>query len=77
MESNRILVGVLLFILLVIGSNVVIYGVARGWTRNGDSRWMTALRDSLSKPMQSPSSQSMTELRKQMQELEKKKNANK
>lgn len=74
MDSDRILIGALIFILLVVGSNIVIYGFVRGWTKSGDSRWMSALRDSLSKPMQSPSNKSMDELRQQVEELEKRKN---
>lgn len=73
MESDRILIGALIFILIVIGSNVVMYAIARGWSRRGDSRWMSALRDSLSKPMQSQANKSMDELRKQIEELEQKK----
>lgn len=73
MESDRILIGALIFILIVVGSNVLMYGIARGWARRGDSRWMSALRDSLSKPLRSESNKSMDELRKQVEELEKKK----
>jgi hypothetical protein len=74
MDSDRILIGALIFILLVVGSNVVMYGIARGWARGGDSRWLSALRDSLSKPTQSQANKSMDELRKQVEELEKQKN---
>ena len=74
MESDRILIGALIFVLVVVGSNVVMYAVARGWAKGGDSRWMSALWDSLSKPMRSQSNKSMDELRKQVEELEKKKN---
>ena len=73
MESDRILIGALIFILIVVGANVIMYGIVRGWAKGGDSRWMSALRDSLSKPMQSKANQSMDELRKQVEELEKKK----
>ena len=74
MESDQILTGALIFIALIVGSNILIYGIARGWARGGDSRWMSALRDSLNKPMQSQANKSMEELRKQVEELEKKKN---
>jgi hypothetical protein len=75
MESDRVLIGALIFILIIIGSNILMYGIARGWTKNSDSRWMSALRDSLSKPMQNAANKSMDELRKQVEELEKKKSA--
>lgn len=75
MESDRIVIGALLFILLVIGSNFVMYAIARGAAKGGDSRWMSALKNSLSKPLNdSPANKSMDELRKRMEELEKKKN---
>ena len=74
MESDRILIGALIFILIIVSSNVVVYAIARGWAKGGDSRWMSALRDSLSKPMQSQANKSMDELRRQVEELEKKKN---
>ena len=73
MESNKIAIAALLFIVLIIGSNFVIYVIARSWAKNGDSRWMSAIRDSLSKPMESSSNKSMEELRKQVAELENKK----
>jgi hypothetical protein len=50
------------------------YAIARGATGGGNSRWMSSLKDSLSKPMNTPANQSMDELRKRVEELEKKKN---
>ena len=73
MEADQVIIGALIFIVIVIGSNVLVYGIARGWSRQSDSRWMSALRDSLSKPMQSQANKAMDELRKQVEELEKKK----
>jgi hypothetical protein len=73
MDSNRILIGALLFILIVIGSNFVMFVIARNWAKGGDSRWMTALKESLSKPVtESRANQSMDELRQRVQDLEKK-----
>jgi hypothetical protein len=74
MDSNKIAIAALLFIVLIIGSNFVIYIIARSWAKGGDSRWMSALKDSLSKPMDSSSNKSMDELRKQVEELKKKEN---
>jgi hypothetical protein len=74
MESDHLFIGALIFVLLIVGSNFVMYAVARGMTRGGESRWMSALKDSLSKPMNSSTNKSMEELRKRMDELEKKKN---
>jgi hypothetical protein len=73
MENERVLIGALIFILLVVGSNFVMYAIARGAAKGGDSRWMSALRDSLSKPMEGSANKSMDELRRKMEELEGKK----
>lgn len=75
MESDRVLIAALLFILLIIGSNFVMYAIARGATKGGDSRWMSALRDSLKKPLEGSSSKPMDELRKRVEELEENKQA--
>jgi len=73
MESNRIIIGALIFIAIVVGSNFVMYVIARNWAQGGESRWMTAIKDSLSKPLDSKSNQSMDELRKQVSQLEQEK----
>ncbi len=73
MESNQAAIGLLIIILLIVGANFVMYAIIRGAARGGNSRWMSALKDSLSKPMQTPASKSMDELRKRVEELEKEK----
>jgi len=73
MESNQAAIGLLIIILLIVGANFVMYAIARGATRGGNSRWMSALKDSLNKPMNTPASRSMDELRKKVEELEKNK----
>jgi hypothetical protein len=50
MENDRVLIGALIFILLVVGSNLIMYGIVRGATKGGDSHWMSALKNSFSKP---------------------------
>jgi hypothetical protein len=72
MESNQAAIGLLIIILLIVGVNFVMYAIARGAARGGNSRWMSALKDSLSKPMDTPANKSMEELRKRVEELEKK-----
>jgi hypothetical protein len=74
MESNRLAFAALLFILLIVVTNFVMFAIARGAAKGGDSRWMSALRNSLSKPLDGSANKSMDELRKRMEELEKKKN---
>ncbi len=73
MESSNAAIGLLIIILLIVGANFVMYAIARGAAKGGNSRWMSSLKDSLSKPMDTPAHKSMDELRKRVEELEKKK----
>jgi len=73
MQTNSAVIGILIFILLILVSNFVMYAIARGAAKGGGSRWMGALRDSLSKPLDGSSNKSMDELRKRVEELEKSK----
>lgn len=74
MESNRVILGALLFILIVLGSNFLMFIIARNWAKGGDSPWMTALKKSLGKPVtDSAANKSMDELRKRVDDLEKEK----
>jgi len=75
MESNKVTIAALLFIIVIVGSNFVMYYIARSWAKGGDSRWMRALKDSLGKPLEGTSNKSMAELRKQVEELESRKKA--
>ena len=70
MESSRTVIAALLFIVAVVGINFAMFIVARTWAKGGDSRWMSAIRDSLSKPTESSTNKSMDELRDKMKELE-------
>jgi hypothetical protein len=70
MESNRLIIAALLFIVAIIGINYALFIVARTWAKGGDSRWMSALRDSLSKPTASSANKSMDELRGKMKAME-------
>ena len=73
MDLSSPAIGLLIIILLVVGANFVMYALARGAARSGNSCWMSALKDSLSKPMDSPASKSMDELRQRVEELEREK----
>ena len=77
MEVDSPAIGLLLIILLILGANFVMYAIARGAARGGNSRWMSSLKDSLRKPMNTPASKSMDELRKRVEELEQKKDQEK
>ena len=73
MELNSPAIGLLIILLLIVGANFMMYAIARGATRGGNSRWMSSLKDSLSKPMNTPANKSMDELREKVEELERKK----
>ena len=75
MASDSAIIAALIFILLIIGANFVMYAIARGFTKGGDSGWMSALRESLSKPREGSTDRSMDELRRRVEELEKNKQA--
>lgn len=70
MENDRVAIAALLFIILIVGINFVMYGIVRGMTRGGESNWMSALRKSLNKPLEGPANKSMDELRKKVEELQ-------
>lgn len=70
MESSRTAIAALLFIVAIVGINFALYIIARTWAKGGDSRWMSALKDSLNKSTESSANKSMDSLRDKMKELE-------
>lgn len=70
MDSNHLVFSALIFIAIIVGANLAMYAIAHGATKSGDARWMTALKNALTKPTDNPSNRSMDELRKRMEELE-------
>lgn len=72
MDSGNAVLGAIIFIVLILGANLMMYAIARNWAKGGDSKWMSALKDGLSKPLQNQSDKSMDELRQKMEELQKK-----
>lgn len=72
MISDSPIAGAAILILLILGANFIMYAVARGWAKNGGStQWIDALKQGLTKPMDSKHNQSMEELRQQMEKLQK------
>jgi hypothetical protein len=71
MVSDNAVIGALIFIALIIAANFVMYAIARGATKGGDSRWISALKQGLSKPLDSQANKSMDELHQKMEELQK------
>jgi uncharacterized protein HemX len=72
MESGNAVVGALIFIALILGANFVMFVIARNWAKGGDSRWMSALKQGLNKPLENQRDKDMDELRQKMEELQKK-----
>ena len=71
MDSDKAVIGALIFIGMIILANFVMYAIARGATRSGGSSWMSALKQGLSKPLDSEANRSMDELHQKMEELQK------
>ena len=73
MLSDNPIAGAAIIVLVILGANVLMYAIARGWAKGGGStRWIDGLKQGLTKPMESPRSKSMEELRREMEKLEKK-----
>jgi hypothetical protein len=71
MISDNAIVGAAIFILMILGANFLMYAIARGWAKGGDARWIDALKQGLSKPLDSQRNRSMDELRQEMEKLQK------
>ena len=69
MESSKAVIGALLFIVLVIGANFIMYGIARGWAKPGKKDFLETLGQSFTAAQQKENS--MDELHRKMEELEK------
>ena len=70
METNKAVIGALLFIVLVIGANLVMYAIARGAARSNNKGFLETISKSLYTSTQKKDN-SMDELRQKMEELEK------
>ncbi len=70
MESNKAVIGALLFILLVIGANFVMYAIARGAANSKQKGFLETISKSLNTSTRKKDN-SMDELRQKIEELEK------
>jgi hypothetical protein len=72
MFSDNAFVGALILVIMIVGANFLMYAIARGWARNGgNTRWIDALKQGMTKPLESDRNKSMEELRNEMEKLEK------
>lgn len=72
MENPAAFWGALFFILLIVGANVLMYGIVRGVTRSGNKNFLETLSRTLN-PNSRIKDESMQELRQRIQDLEKSK----
>ncbi len=70
METDKAVIGALLFILLVIGANFVMYAIARGAANSKQKGFLETISKSLNASNQKKDN-SMDELRQKIEELEK------
>ena len=69
MATNKALVGALIFILLVVGANFVMYAIGRGAGRSNQKNFLETLSQSLNASPKKKD-ESLKELRRKIQELE-------
>ena len=69
MESDRVILGAVIFIVMVLGANLVMYAAARGAARSGGKSFLETLGQSLKNPSH-PKEDAMQELHRRIQELE-------
>ena len=65
--ETKATIALILMVLGIVVINAALFGIVRGVAR-GDNRWMSALRDSLNKPLER-SERPYDELRQKMREL--------
>ena len=70
MESNKAVIGAIIFIILIIGANFVMYAIARGATKSNQKSFLETLSKSLDTSTQKKDD-SMDELHRRMEELKK------
>jgi hypothetical protein len=69
MDNDRVMLAALIFLLLVVGANLIMYGIVRGFVRGGKANWMNTLRNSFNQTRQGHADKSMDELRQKVEEL--------
>jgi len=70
METNKAVIGAILFIILILGANFVMYAIARGAARSNQKSFLETVSRSLN-PSSHKKDNSMDELRQKMEELNK------
>ena len=69
METNRAVIGAILFIVLVVGANFVMYAIARGAARSDRKGFLESISQALN-TAPNKKEESFDELRRKVEELE-------
>jgi hypothetical protein len=69
MENNKAVIGALLFIIMIVGANFVMYAIARGAANSKQKGFWETIGKSLNTSVKKDNS--MDELRQKMEELKK------
>lgn len=70
METNKTMIGALLFVILIVGANFVMYAIARGAAKSHKKSFLETMSQSLNSSTKKKD-MSMDELRQKMEELKK------
>jgi uncharacterized protein HemX len=70
METNKAVIGALIFIILVVGANFVMYAIARGAAKSNQKSFLETMSQSFNTSNRKKDN-SMDELRQKMEELKK------
>ena len=70
METNKAVIGAVIFILLIVGANFIMYAIARGAAKSNQKSFLETISQSLN-PSPKKKDNSIDELRRKMEELEK------
>jgi hypothetical protein len=73
MEDSRVAIAVIVFLVLVVGVNAMMYGVVRGIMRGGKNSSMNAMMNALNPTQKKKDDQQLEELRRTVQELSERK----
>jgi hypothetical protein len=70
MDTKSAVIGAIIFIVLIVGANFVMYAIARGAARSNQKGFLETMSQALN-PSSRKKENPMDELRRQMEELEK------
>jgi len=69
MENSRAVIGALIFIVMILGANFLMYAIVRGWAKSDNKNFLEAIGQSFNAARKKEDE--MDELRRKMEEMEK------